>query len=191
MQITVEHGRLSVALRNADVSQVLAQIGQQSGIMFRMGPGVKGTLSVQFADVELDEGLRRLLRLVSLSSVIVRAQNTTGTRTIKEVQVFGETQGNPSLQPMVAQAQTPPSPPASGGENDAASRLREALERAREQAPQPPAGENDAASRLREALERARDQALPPPAEGNSDVTNRLRDALGGAQGGQEPRGNQ
>lgn len=186
-KVTVDQGRLSVDLRQADIHTVLAQIGKQVGIPILIGAIDRKTVSVEFTDVELERGLRRLLRLASLSHTILYAQGPAGTVAMRAVHVFGEGKGEATPQPIIAerevdesaedagqrfaaalmQAQAASPPSAGGEESEAARRFREALERAREQPPQPSGEqESDAARRFREALERSlkRGEGIPPSA---------------------------
>ena len=73
VRVTVERGELSVDLRNADVRQVLEQIRKQTGNTVHVASAVRATISTQFTGVELGQGLRRLLRLASLSYTILYA----------------------------------------------------------------------------------------------------------------------
>jgi hypothetical protein len=173
LQVTVHQGRLSVNLWEANIGEVLAQIRQQAGIAIRVHPSTEHTVSVQFTDVALDHGLRRLLQLASRSYAMRYAPGPTGEVALQEVQVFagtpagdqspagaahaGEKPGTEVSQHFVAavlqrQAATPAV--ARKDERDAASRFRDALER--NSAPGPgltDAPESDAARRFRDALE--------------------------------------
>lgn len=187
-QVTVEHGRLSVHLQDADVGKVLAHIGRQANIVLRIAPALKTTISVQFTDVALDQGLRRLLRLASLNYVLVYAQDSTGNTTLQEVRVLGDEQGDASPPSSVAAVRTPPAPPE--GEGEEGDTLRNALERLREPAPEAPSGEeDDPAQRLRDALERSGTLTSQPSSEAESDPIHLLRETLAGAPR-QEPPGN-
>jgi hypothetical protein len=88
--VLVQAGRLSVDLQEADLGEVLAQIGRQAGIRITPGPSAGKRISLRFAGVELEEGLRRLLRAASLSHLFLYAQGPTGGVTVAEVRVFGE-----------------------------------------------------------------------------------------------------
>src|SRR5918996_1648953 len=81
---------LGPGLHAADLGEVLAQIGQQAGIRISAGPSAGKKVSARFADVELEEGLRRLLRLASLSHLFLYSQGPAGTVAIAEVRVVGE-----------------------------------------------------------------------------------------------------
>ena len=157
-RITVERGQLSVHLREADLQAVLAQIGEQAGITIVMDPKDHRTITAEFTNVELEAGIRRLLRGASLSHTILYTREPAGAVAIKEVRVFGEESGSEPRQPAIAKAdgntngdnpishgapplrQTPEdSPPPAGAErNDAAASFQEAFELARRRAPQAP-----------------------------------------------------
>lgn len=155
VRITVERGRLSVDLRQADLQAVLAQIGEQAGITIVMNPKDRRTISAEFTNVELEAGIRRLLRGASLSHTIHYIREPAGVVVIKEVRVLREENGGEPLQLAVSEADgntngdnvvshaVPPlmqtaedSPPAGAEGTDAAARFREAFELARQRAPQ-------------------------------------------------------
>jgi hypothetical protein len=92
LDVVVQAGRLSVNLQEADLAEVLAQIGRQAGIRMSSGPSSGKRVSARFASVELEEGLRRLLRLASLSHIFLYANGPGGTVSISEVRVLGEGQ---------------------------------------------------------------------------------------------------
>jgi hypothetical protein len=69
--ITVHQGRLSVHLKEADVRDVLAAIGQQAGITIHADLRAGIRVSTHFSGMVLDEGLRHLLRRAFLSSTMV------------------------------------------------------------------------------------------------------------------------
>jgi hypothetical protein len=79
--VVVQEGRLSVDLQEADLGEVLAQIGRQAGIRMSSGPSSGKRISAHFAGLELEEGLRRLLRLASLSHSFLYAKGPAGTVT--------------------------------------------------------------------------------------------------------------
>jgi len=90
LYVAVQEGRLSVDLQEADMKEVLAQIGRQAGIRISSGPSSGKRVSARFSGVELEEGLRRLLRAVSLSHIFMYASRPAGSVTISEVRVLGE-----------------------------------------------------------------------------------------------------
>ncbi|MBI4588260.1 MAG: hypothetical protein HY725_05440 [Candidatus Rokubacteria bacterium] len=62
MQIHVDHGRLTVKLEGIPLETVLKEIGRRAGIEIAiLGPLTKNT-SMEFRDLPLAEGLRKLLR---------------------------------------------------------------------------------------------------------------------------------
>jgi hypothetical protein len=89
--VAIDQGRLTVDLRDADVSEVLAQIGRQAGISRVLGLNVTTRVSGEFAGVPLEQGLRRLLQRAGLSHAIVYTPAPTGGVSIAEVRVFGAT----------------------------------------------------------------------------------------------------
>jgi hypothetical protein len=90
LQVAVHQGQLSVDLWEADLGEVLAQIHQQTGISIRVSPSPAQTLGIQFTDVPLDQGLRRLLQLASRSYAMYYAPGPTGEPALRELQVFTE-----------------------------------------------------------------------------------------------------
>lgn len=117
-RVTVVQGRLSVDLRDADMQAVLTQIAQQAGFTLFTGPLERQTVSVQFADVPLEQGIRRLLRLASLNHVMLSAPHVAGRVALRELRVFagGDTRSSfvvaarPS-EGVVVQAQQPEEAP--------------------------------------------------------------------------------
>ena len=99
LYVAVQEGRLSVDLQEADMAEVLAQIGRQAGIRVSSGPSSGKKVSARFSGVELEEGLRRLLRSVSLSHIFMYASRPAGSVTISEVRVLGEGKEAPPPQP--------------------------------------------------------------------------------------------
>src|SRR5918911_3859303 len=76
--VTVRHGQLSVDLREAELREVFAEIGRQAGIRMALGPSAGERISAQFSGVELEAGIRRLLRLASLNYVILYSPESAG-----------------------------------------------------------------------------------------------------------------
>lgn len=107
MDVTVQQGRLSVDLQQADIREVLTQIGEQAGIAVRYHARSEKRISARLMDVELEKGLQRLLRLASLDYAILYVQRPGGDVAIREVRVFdlegGESLPQPSL-PAVAES---------------------------------------------------------------------------------------
>jgi hypothetical protein len=101
-KVTVAQGRLSVDLRDADIAMVLSRIGEQAGFSLITGPIARRTISVQFTDTELMQGLRRLLRLASLSYALVYDARTASGVGLKELRVLSEGEGDTRSLPQVA-----------------------------------------------------------------------------------------
>ncbi len=95
LSVAVHDGRLSVDVQEADLAEVLAHIGRQAGIRISPGPSAGKRVSARFSDVALEDGLRRLLRSVSLSHIFLYASRPAGAVTIAEVRVLGEGQDVP------------------------------------------------------------------------------------------------
>ena len=60
IQIKAENGLLSVKLENAPLSQVLQEIARQTGVQFIGWENAEGTVTQQFENVPLDEGLKKI-----------------------------------------------------------------------------------------------------------------------------------
>jgi hypothetical protein len=103
LYVAVQQGRLSVDLREADIGEILARIGQQAGIAILDAPSVGKRIGAQFTDVELDKGLRHLLRLASLSYGIRYAPGLTGGVAVTEVHVFGQGKDEGPPRPVMAE----------------------------------------------------------------------------------------
>jgi hypothetical protein len=93
LHVAVHAGQLSVNLREAPVRDVLAAIGQQAGLRVHIGDSANRTVNAQFTDMELDQGLRRLLRSASLSYTLLYTRGQAATVVLQEVRVFDEARG--------------------------------------------------------------------------------------------------
>jgi hypothetical protein len=185
LQVAVHQGRLSVDLWEADLREVLAQIHQQAGISISVSPGPERRVSVQFTDVALDQGLRRLLQLASQSYAMRYAPGPTGEVTLQELQVFAEAPAGD--QSPAAAAHAGEEPEAEIGRRFVDTLLQRqaaALAVARDD-------ESDAAPRFRETLERSAEAAPWPTTEPESEAVRRFQEALEGATSGvpREDRG--
>src|SRR5262245_58908719 len=89
LRVTVHDGQLSVDVHQADMSAVLAQIGAQAGVRIVWAQPTTRTVSAQFAGVELEAGLRHLLRLAALSYLMQYGPGPTGAPVVHEVRVYG------------------------------------------------------------------------------------------------------
>jgi hypothetical protein len=178
LDIAVHHGRLSVLLRDADVGEVLARIGQQAGIRILGNFGSERRLSAQFEDLELEAGLRRLLRLASLSHMMLYAPGPMGGLALQEVHVLGDPKGIPS---------TPEEPPDTSivAEHDVGQPAEDPgqhfidalrISGAFLQATEP--GESEDAQRFREMLNRAHQTSSLPSVGEASELARRIQEAL-------------
>jgi hypothetical protein len=93
LPVEVHEGQLSVDLREAPVQEGLAAIGRQAGLRVSVEAAANRTVSAQFTNVALDQGLRRLLRAASLSYTLLYARGPATTDILQEVRVFGEARG--------------------------------------------------------------------------------------------------
>ena len=93
LQITVHQGQLSVDVRGANIQAVLTQIGEHAGVRMVFAQPSARKVSAQFANVELEAGLRRLLQLASLSYIVLYGPGPTGASVVQEVRVLGEKGG--------------------------------------------------------------------------------------------------
>jgi hypothetical protein len=171
--IMVHQGRLSVHLQEADVRDVLAAIGQQAGITILGDPGPGTRVSTQFTSMPLDEGLRHLLRLASLSSTMLYTHNPTGALVLTAVYVF-EAGTGPAPDPQLTAEPSAEDRREEGGHSfaEAVAQLSRALP------PPPQVGEHDGAERFRALLESAQHHVALPGAGEESELARRFREAL-------------
>jgi hypothetical protein len=62
LQIVFDQGLLSVSLKNADLEEVLKEISRQTEVKIEFTPPLKKRLTIEFVDLPLKQGLRRLLK---------------------------------------------------------------------------------------------------------------------------------
>jgi hypothetical protein len=161
--IAVQEGRLSVDLREADIGEVLVRIGQEIGIPILFAPSSGKRIGAYFANVDLDEGLRRLLRLASLSHIILYTRRPSGAVGIKEVRVFGEERQGAPPQPMVAERHGEGSP------DDPGQRFADVFARAQATAlPSPRLEAGEVAQRFQDILESIGQGGASSPAPDNA-----------------------
>jgi hypothetical protein len=116
LDVRVHDGRLSVNVQAADLGEVLKQIGRQASIKISAGPSAGKRVSARFAGVALEEGIRRLLRLASLSHLFLYAPGPGGSAVLAEVRVSGEGKDTTphqatTTEPGVQEQEQPSSPP--------------------------------------------------------------------------------
>jgi len=171
--MAIHQGRLSVQLQDAEIGDVLAAIGRQAGITIWGDPRPGTRVSTQFSGIPLDEGLRRLLRLASLSSTMVYANSPTGATVLTAVHVFEEATGSAPPPPLAAE------PPAEGDREEEGLSFAEALARLSSAVPpRSEVGTSDGAAGFRALLESAQHLAPPPGAGEESAFARRVREAL-------------
>jgi hypothetical protein len=184
LQVVVQEGRLSVDVQEADLGEVLAHIGRQANIRMVAGPSAGKRVSARFAGVELEDGLRRLLRLASLSHVFLHAQGPAGTVVIAEVRVLGpgqdasprqstvtepglqenEPNPGPPVRKARRQARTGAARPVGSAESEAPQLVPEIVEPAQESMPDPgQAAQSEATHRLIEAFKLSKQMGARPP----------------------------
>ena len=62
IEVAVEQGRLTVDVRDAPLDDVLQAVGEEAGIAVELHGDLTAAVTNSFADLPLDEGIRRLLR---------------------------------------------------------------------------------------------------------------------------------
>jgi hypothetical protein len=169
-RISVQHGLLSVRLWNADVREVMAEIGQAAGVPVILGPIAERRVSTEFGGVELAAGLQRLLKLAALNHTILYAKGPAGRMQITKVLVFGTEQGSSS-----DDRQPPPAPaiadrdaplPKDDAASAVVSHIQEAMERYRLQPRQPLEGQESKIVRpVQSAIEQAIQRQGPSPSQ--------------------------
>jgi len=178
LHVEVHQGRLSVDLREADVEEVFDQIRQQAGVPITGSPSATETISLQFTDLVLEEGLRRVLQRASLSYAMLYAPDRAGGVVMREVHVFGRTREE-GQDPLVAER-------AVGAPMiEAGQRFVEVLRQP--QAAGPPVAREEASdggSRFREALKHSAEPVPWPTAEHESEAVHRFQEALEGFTNG-------
>ena len=130
LAVTVQQGKLSVDVQGATVETLLAQIEAQGRIRILIDPSaepqMRQEIRTQFAGMALEDGLRRLFRVVSLDHTIFYTQGLGGPVVMTDVHVFGQAQGSaPAPHKPRAERPTPrvaadldQDPPAEGEDQD-------------------------------------------------------------------------
>jgi hypothetical protein len=89
LRVAVAAGQLSVNLQEAPMREVLTAIGRQAGLHVRMESAAPRTVTAQFTAMDVEAGLRRLLRAAALSYALEYSRGTDATATLQAVRVFG------------------------------------------------------------------------------------------------------
>lgn len=108
MLIHIDEDHLTVKLQEAPLSAVLKEIGRQAAIEISMPGVLTKTISMEFRDLPLEEGLRKLLR--GYGWVMFHAGSTSwGGRTLTKVLVVPAGEGR-----RPAEQESPPEPKEEG-----------------------------------------------------------------------------
>jgi hypothetical protein len=173
LYVVVQEGRLSVDVQEADLWEVLTQVGRQAGIQISSGPSSGKRVSARFASIELEEGLRRLLRLASLSHLFLYTNGPGGTVTISEVRVLGERQDTTPRPATVVE------PRVQENEQNTGTPVRKVLRQARTGAARPVgSAESEAPQLVPEVVEPAQEPTPDPGQAAQSEATHRLIEAF-------------
>src|SRR5262245_58676130 len=89
LRVTAHDGQLSVDVHQAEIGAVLAQIGAHAGVRIVWAQPTARQVSAQLAGVELEAGLRHLLRLAALSYVMLYGPGPTAAPVVHEVRIYG------------------------------------------------------------------------------------------------------
>lgn len=92
IKIKAENGLLSVKLENAQLTLVLQEIARQTGVQFVGWENAKGTVTQQFDNVPLDEGLKK----ISQSFIMVLKKTGEEGKPLRVEKVIIIAQKNPS-----------------------------------------------------------------------------------------------
>jgi hypothetical protein len=189
--VVVQGGQLSVDLQGADLGEVLTQVGRQAGIRIAAGPSAGKRVSARFADVELEEGLRRLLRLASLNHVFLYAPGPAGTLAITELRILGEgaagsarsstgDEPDPALQKERRRAR-----PEGPSGREVPELVPEVVEVIPERTPEPVQSEpSEAMRRLLDAFTRGKQMGERPPAGASPNSPAAPGHGVGDGEGG-------
>lgn len=173
--IRVQHGRLSVSLRSADVRQVVAEIGQLAGIPVLLGGVPERQVSAEFTDVALEEGLRRLLRLAALNHTMLFAQGPAGELTMTKVVIFGPEPGGVALASAAAEADR------GAGSDEGSQPLLDTTIPGHAASPADDTAASTVMLHIQEALARSREPRHQPVDGNGSEAVRRVREAIGHA----------
>ena len=164
LHVVVQDGRLSVDVQEADLREVLTQIGRQANIRISSGPSAGKRVSARFAGVELEEGLRRLLRQASLSHLFLYANGPGATVTISEVRVLGEGQDTTPRPATVVEPRVQENEPNAGTPvRKGRGQAPEVVEPVQESTPDPGQGEpSEVTRRVREVFKLSKEMKGKP-----------------------------
>lgn len=167
--VIVYEGKISVGLDDADITDVLAKISEHSGIPIHFDSSQIHRVSILFSPVPLEEGIRRLLRLVHLNYAMRYAPNGR----LQEVMVTGSQTEDPRVEAEAQQTDTP--------EVSASQQFADALRKHQAEAPAMEHDDNEAASSFVHALQHNSSLVSGGSVEPESDTITQFRDALNNA----------
>ncbi|HEX9871604.1 MAG TPA: HEAT repeat domain-containing protein [Candidatus Tectomicrobia bacterium] len=104
LAVTYHEGRLSVHAEHIPLSRLLEEVARQTGLEVRGRPSLQPDMSVQFAELPLLDGLRRLLAHVD--HLLLIEYSPQGRIERMQAEVFGGEIPS-SSRPLAAQATTP------------------------------------------------------------------------------------
>ena len=94
--IRVEDGRLTVKLKDIPLEKVLMGIADQTGIQIICYGPLEGLVSADFADLPVDEGLRRLIRDLDHIFIYGGGEKRNSEPEIKKVLVYSKKDKKPN-----------------------------------------------------------------------------------------------
>jgi hypothetical protein len=105
----VSDGLLSVRVENAPIAGLINEIGRKAGFEVKISPGVtKKTVSTDFADIELQRGIRRLFALVQHKNFFIH-YGEDGL--ISKIEVLSTAKAAPAARRGAARRSRRPVPP--------------------------------------------------------------------------------
>jgi hypothetical protein len=182
LDIVVQQGRLSVNVQAADLAEVLAHIGRQAGIRVSPGPSAGTRVSARFADVPLEDGLRRLLRGASLSHLFLYATGPSGSVTIAEVRILGAgAEAPPPSAPLVGSGEPNPESPTGAPLGKGRRQAPTVVEPVQASTPEPELAEpTELTRRVREVFQLGQEMGRQPLEGQDSPPSNRPSSEPGG-----------
>jgi hypothetical protein len=104
--VHVEDGRLAVRLRDAPLGDVLVAVGRASGVAVSLGETAPERVTLAFAAVPLEDGLRRILG--ARSFVLVYANDPRGRPTLARLRVLEAPRAAPVSEGQPRHDEAPP-----------------------------------------------------------------------------------
>lgn len=108
--IKLERGLLSVSLQDTQLKDVLEEISRQSGIKIIMEKPVEQKVNMEFKDLPLEKGLKKLLEGTDYYMVFSQ-RNTGSPSTVEEVKIIPRSASTTRRGPQIAEPSPSPTPP--------------------------------------------------------------------------------